>query len=217
MHEDDEIDRQPMVQRVVSAAGAPRPQTTGASSVFALASAPEPEITIAAPKRKRAITGMTARCVQTLAACGPLTVAQLAEGANLPANKVLKICCNGVLRGHLGRGKSDGHTTYHVLPGTVDRVRPDAAGEQPHTGFKGWLERQDKASAEGRPQRRAVSPPPATDMKAKAPGPATGLRFGLFSDGALRIERAGQQPVELPAGDVRALRAYLNRVSEELS
>lgn len=208
-----EIDTDPVVQRVVSAADAPRPLTTGASSVFAMAAAPAPQSTPAPaskPDRRRAIRGMAAQCVLTLGACGPLTVVQLAKGTGLTVQQVRDVCTNGVTRGYLGKQRGDAGMAYFAMPGAVESIEVDAAGEQPRTGFKGWLERQGKASAEGRaPRKRPAAPAPA------APVALPGWRWGVFNDGALVIEIEGNDALELSAEQARSLKTFLAQMYPE--
>lgn len=214
-----ETDTDPVVQRVVSATDAPRPQTSGVSSVFAMAGTSAPAAPAAAPRVGRGITGIAARCVQALDACGPLNAAQLAEATGFSVAQARDACVNGCSRGYLGREKPalGGAMRYKALPGAVDRIRPAEApvpNEQAlqeerreRSGFKHWLEKKGRATA--------ASPMPAPAPKKDKPGAPTDWRCGVYSDGAVVIEAKGHAPIELAAAQAKALTAFLLLVYPE--
>lgn len=220
-----DFDTDPVVQRVVSAAGAPRPQTNAVSSVFAMGGVAEPdELQEAAesPQIARAgrpIIGMAARCVQTLDACGPMSVAQLVDVTGFAVAQVRDVCINGCSRGYLGRERpaDGGAMRYSALPGAVERARPCVRPEPPKSGFKQWLEKKGATSAEGRAPRvkSAAAERPAPAVLPAAVVTPPGWRWGVFSDGALLIEIKGNDGLELSADQARSLKRFLAQMYPE--
>lgn len=144
-----EPDADPVVQRIISAADAPRPQTTGASSVFAMSAAPTAQARPAPAPGKNALglRGNTARCVMALDTYGPLRADQLAEVTGLTKRQTADICSTTTTRGYVDKTRVDGRMVYRARPGAVDRIRPDAREQVDAMLGKGAWKRLEREGA----------------------------------------------------------------------
>lgn len=163
------------IQRTVSAATAPRIQTQGVNSPFALGqtvAADEP----ARPAAARG-SGLSARAEQTLRARGWLTPDKLAEALGITRKQAANVGAQGVLRGYLVKRRSGRVVEFNAAGKGAAKVPTRA--QEPSTA------------------RAEVSPPPSTTRAACGPLGAVEQRGA--ADRGWRGERAGAGGGRAPA------------------
>lgn len=186
-----------------------------------------------ATKPPKASTGrgpvLRPRAIETLAACGPLTVDQLAEGLGADVKTVNTLVKNCLSAGLFVRAQD--HEGNQVVQ--------QAAAKQPR-GLKRYLAQQGAKDARKAAKAAKAAPSPAQVKRARraackagdlpaqvqrslgvVPAPSDlragleGFAVGLFSDGHLEIH-AGADRIDLTRAQVRGLVAYLDMVASAI-
>lgn len=198
-----------MNQRRVNAAEAPPVATTGVASVFAMGGAPAPTSEPEAAKPGKEAEAITDQVVAAIKAAGTGSSVSVSKATGLPRQKV-SVAMNGLYRrGVLEPVGKDGITKIYQLAPT------GAAPVQKAGGFKGWLEKKGQQTAEGRSWQKKGKTPQVRaggSEGAVVPVAMPAIRCGLFNDGELRIEAAGQPELRLVKSQARQLVDYLDMI-----
>jgi hypothetical protein len=223
----DEDESLGITQRRVNASDAPPVETTGASSVFALAgkpgsnSTPPPSSTgKRSPRREEALAALTKH--------GAQSPAQVAERIGISSQNAYDLLARMLAAKMVVRLGSHGSYTYDIPDREGERTQAAAAEPAPPSGFKGWLQRKGEASAEG----RAKTAKPTKPAKRRAPRetlvggaapalqqvarPIPSLSCALYNTGELVIEAFEKQPLRLNRNEVRELVDYLLHLDKAL-
>ncbi|MBX3589043.1 MAG: hypothetical protein KF796_20630 [Ramlibacter sp.] len=185
-------------------------------------------------KRRTRAGSMAARAIAVLAACGPLTAAQLAEGLGATNKQAGDLAVHGVKLERIVRIKRDDQTLYGLTPTAAEEFNAlvqteegrrlygleKAAGRE--SGFKHWLGKKgaERAKSGGGKAAKAsaaaqVPTSPVRGAAAVMPRAGTSLRCGLFNDGTFSIS-TDIETVTLTREQARELIAYLELIGAAL-
>lgn len=166
------------------------------------------------------------RAIETLQACGPLTLEQLAEGMGIELKQATDLVYNGVNRGDFERTTDrQGNKVIQLAPAlrprglrylaqqaakSVEQLAEGHPADAETTRAKGELERRlAQRAAKG---ERAAQATAGGEARFFVP---EGFAVGLFSDGHLQINTA-EQSIDLTRAQVRQLVQYLDMVASAI-
>lgn len=169
------------------------------------------------PARRGRGPGMVTRAKDTLKACGPLTVEQLAEGLGMEIKQARTLAKNGIQKRYWKREQIDGSEKL-VLAGVVGTPRPEG-----QSGLKRYLskryadgptsaEKPSPAKGRAREPKAPAAPIQPANLPAVTPTSAPRAQFGLFNTGVFHIVYDGQE-LKLPREVTREMVAYLDKIA----
>lgn len=158
-----------------------------------------------APRGRPRGPGTVTRAKDTLKACGPLTVEQLAEGLGIELKAARTLVKNGIQRKLWKLVPHEGVEKVALVQAGTDKPKSEVP-----SGFKRHLAKNGSAAKAPKPAARRA---PAAAPRAHIEEPQA--QFALYNTGIFRIEFDGQE-MKLPRRVTRAMVDYLDKIAAAL-